>query len=276
MTRRPFARRLAAAMTATMAAALALAAGPTSVFASNGTSATHVTIVGDTELEYGEPITMIGTVDDESDSCRSSPIPSCDFPSGRIDFYAFAGAVQTFLKSADLSIDLQAPQGFFRSTTDEVQFCCLAIGSYDGIRAYYVPGTFEPGSADSGPVSVERNGSTVTLQASPTDATVGQAIQFDVHVGADSNEPGAIKPTGAVDIYEGPTIYGTVFIDADGDATLITSQIPLGQHDLRARWGGDEHWDREHLRSAPRDRRWRDHRDDDRRVDHVRSPTARR
>ena len=235
MIRRGFKRQLSAAFAASLVVMGVLGIGASPVLADTlGATETKVFIVGDTELGYGEPVSFWARVTDVSVSCDFA---TCMFPLGRVDFYAVSGTTQRFLTSAPLGIDLSR-----QTSTEIIDYCCLPIGSYDSIRGYFVPDEFDPSSGDSAGVTVGKNGSTITLQGSPTTARFGEGVEFKIHLAGYSSDPNAIKPTGFVDVYEGATNYGTVPVDANGDATLMTTQLPLGQHDLRARWGGDERW----------------------------------
>ena len=235
-------RRLRVALLSALVALPALATTAAPVMADSFGEVEMGISVRPTETAYGEVLTLEATTRDESDSCNFTPLPSCNFPHGRIDFYAVAGGVQTFLTSGELTLDSDVPIGFWQTSTDDIAFCCLAIGSYDFIRAYYVPGDFDPESIDSGPVSVSKNGSTTTLEATPTTISAGQTVTFNVHTAGYSSHPNAATATGFVDVFEGPTNYGTAALDANGNATITTSLLPPGVHEMRARWGGDDHY----------------------------------
>jgi hypothetical protein len=114
----------------------------------------------------------------------------------------------------------------------ELRFCCLEPGAYT-IRGYYVPENFDPSSGDA-PITITKNGSTATLEQSSSTSAFGESVTFDIHVGGYSSDPRAAKPTGFVDVREGPTTYGTAALDANGDATITTSQLPAGTRSLRA------------------------------------------
>ena len=224
------------------ATTLTVGAGPVAAD-TLGASETVVFVVPN-DTAYGESIEIYAWVSDDSDSCHAGGVvlAGCDTPHGRVDFYAVSGSTQRFLFSSPLVSGLGETLDFWINATDHVDYCCLPIGSYDSIRGYYVPDDFDPSSGDEGPVTVVKNGSTITLQGAPTTARYGEGVEFKIHVAGYSSDPNAIKPTGYVDVYEGATNYGTVPLDANGDATFMTTQLPLGQHDFRARWGGDEHW----------------------------------
>jgi hypothetical protein len=239
---RGLARRLRIALlgAALIALATSLTLTGTALADTRGASTTTVWVIGDTEIGYGETLSLMARVDDTSDSCNNvgGVLGGCDWPYGQVDFYAVKGATQLYLASGDLGAEPVIPQ----STTDVIEFCCLEVGSYDYIRGYYVPSNFDPSSGTSDPVTVTRNGSTITLEASTTTPTLGAGVSFDIHLAGYSSDPNAIKPGGTVDVYEGSTNYGTAFVDSNGDATIMTTQLPLGHHELRARWGGDAHW----------------------------------
>jgi Bacterial Ig-like domain (group 3) len=202
-----------------------------------GASKTEV-FVTETETSYGEPIHISALITDISDSCID--FIACDYPFGRVDFYAVQGTTQTFALSAYVASEEATPWNS-DTTTGELEICCLEPGAYT-LRAYFVPQSFDPSSGDTGPITVGKNGSTITIQGSPATTTVGQTVTFNVHVAGYSAEAGAAAPVGFADVFDGPTNYGTAAINGNGDVTISTSQLPLGVHSLRARWGGDDHY----------------------------------
>lgn len=244
MAGKRFVRKCSAALGAALMTATTLAVGAGPVFADTLGESETVVFVVPNDSAYGESIEIYAWVADESDSCdvAGGVFAGCDTPHGRVDFYAVTGSTQRFLVSSPLVSGLGETLAFWINATEHVDYCCLPVGSYDFIRGYYVPDDFDPSSGQEGPVTVVRNGSTITLQGSPTTARYGEGVEFKIHLAGYSSDPNAIKPTGFVDVYEGATNYGTVEVDANGDATLMTTQLPLGHHYLRARWGGDERW----------------------------------
>src|SRR5215213_1457240 len=105
MAARSFHRQLAAAMIAALLGATSISVSPGPVRADTlGASETEVIILGDTEIAYGEPLAFYARVTDVSDSCElvGGIWSGCDWPLGRVDFYAVSGTAQRFLASADL------------------------------------------------------------------------------------------------------------------------------------------------------------------------------
>jgi len=239
-------QRLVAVATALLSiSALTLTAAP--VLASAGASGTEVHVFAST-FGYGEPVPMLAIVWDNSDSC-SSILNDCDMPEGTVDFYAVQGATQTFLVSSGLYLDLDATylraNGFYKITDlgDDlrVSYCCLEPGTYV-IRGYYVPGNFDPSSADSGSFTVTKGAATTTMTASPSTAEAGDTVTFHLHVASAGGNPNAAVPTGSISVSEGSTTYGTGIVDSSGNATVTSSTIPNGSHSLHARYSGDSRY----------------------------------
>jgi len=199
---------------------------------------------------YGSTVTVWAQVWDASDSC-SFPWLNCDMPAGRVDFYAVQGSIQTFLTSADLTGDSNSELfngGFYTITNPDFNYqlvtCCLEPGSYDAVRAYYVPGNFDPLSVDTAGFTIRKADSLASVGQSSATTAVGQPVTFTIHVSSfEIADDRAAKPSGFVDLREGNTIYGTKTIDADGNATITTSALSAGSHDLKAYYAGDGHYE---------------------------------
>jgi Big-like domain-containing protein len=219
--------------------------------ASNGTSVMEVRA---SAAAYGEPISVQARLRDGSTSCDLAfltiGLSGCDWPQGRVDFYAVAGETQTFLKALPLyagdwsGLTCSVLACSVSSTIqEEGDYCCLEPGSYT-IRGYYVPGDFDPTSADYGPISVGKGGATPSFTQSSSTTWFGQAVTFDIHVQG-SSDPAALQPTGFLSVSEttadGVTTYGSAPI-SNGNATITTTQLPAGTRNLHVTYSGDERY----------------------------------
>jgi len=254
MRRNTFGRLASIAPLVLVAAALAgvLGTAEPAWADSNGTSVTQVHAYGG---GYGEPIGLNAWVRDGSTSCDLAfltiGLEGCDPPHGRVDFYAVVGAAQTFLKSVDLSsitelggcsiLACSVSETYDpREDTYYSPYCCLEPGTYT-IRGYYVPGDFDPSSADAGPITVGKGDTSASITQSSSTTWFGQAVTFTIHVQG-SSDPAALQPTGFVSLGEttadGATTYGTVAL-VGGDATITTTQLPAGTRSLHVHYSGD-------------------------------------
>lgn len=91
-----------------------------------------------------------------------------------------------------------------------------------------------------GDVSVLINttlGTTATaLTSSPNPSNVGQAVTFTASVAGQGFK---ITPTGTVTFFDGTKNIGTSNLNAGGEATLTTSTLTLGTHNITATYNGD-------------------------------------
>jgi hypothetical protein len=118
----------------------------------------------------------------------------------------------------------------------------LPIGQ-DFITAVY---SGDADYAESTGFGVETIGTvtTTTLASSAVSANDGDPVTFTVNVSASDESSGV--PTGSVEFLEEPTpsgkggglvmplVLGTITLDVNGDASLITSALPVGSDDVVA------------------------------------------
>ncbi|MCN9243590.1 Ig-like domain repeat protein [Streptomyces sp. RY43-2] len=79
-----------------------------------------------------------------------------------------------------------------------------------------------------------RAASTTTLTASPTTAAPGQPVTLTAHVTCTSGTPTG----GEVIFFDGTTQIGTATVDAQGNATLTTTDLGVGTHEITAHFQG--------------------------------------
>jgi hypothetical protein len=77
---------------------------------------------------------------------------------------------------------------------------------------------------------------TTSLASSPNPSTFGQAVALVATVTPPS---GTAPPTGTVTFSDGPTVLGSMSLDSNGVATLVTSALSVGAHAIGAQYGGD-------------------------------------
>ncbi|AMV24068.1 Calx-beta domain protein [Gemmata sp. SH-PL17] len=81
-----------------------------------------------------------------------------------------------------------------------------------------------------------RSAASVSVSASADPSVFGQAVTFTATVTAGAG-PGT--PTGTVTFKDGETTLGTGTLDAQGRATLTTSSLSVGYHNVQVSYGGD-------------------------------------
>ncbi|WP_028657011.1 Ig-like domain repeat protein [Nocardioides sp. J54] len=110
----------------------------------------------------------------------------------------------------------------------------LAPGTHTVTALYSGDVHFKPELAEL-EQSVSRVGTTTTLTVSPTTPTYGDQVQLTAQVQAANADLGT--PTGTVTFLAGTVELGTAPV-VDGQATLSTSVLVAGNHQLRAVYGG--------------------------------------
>ncbi|MCN9243592.1 Ig-like domain repeat protein [Streptomyces sp. RY43-2] len=80
-----------------------------------------------------------------------------------------------------------------------------------------------------------REASSTTLTASPTTVTPGQPVTLTAHVTCTAGTPTG----GEVVFFDGTTQIGTATVNAEGNATLTTTSLGLGTHEITARFQGE-------------------------------------
>ncbi len=149
-------------------------------------------------------------------------------PTGSVTFKANASTVATVGLS---SIGSAVANGYF-----------LNAGSYTIAADYSGDNSFNPGVGQL-PLVITKGVTQISMTASATSYS-GQPLTFKVQLATDS---AALAPTGMVAIENGTTILAEVPLQglpggsnlASGTATITTSNIPQGKHQLHAEYLGD-------------------------------------
>ena len=163
---------------------------------------------------FGQPVTFTATV---------TPVaPGAGTPAGTVTF--FDGATPVGTVALDGAGVAALPTG------------ALAVGSHT------VTAMFD-GSADhytsDAPVTqtVAQAATDTTFSASPNPSVFGQSATLTATVSATA--PGAGTPTGTVEFFDGATSLGTGTLNGSGVATLTTSALSTGSHEVAAAYAGD-------------------------------------
>jgi Ca2+-binding RTX toxin-like protein len=214
---------------------VAMVTGASPALASNGSSSTEVEIFYD-NLTYGDTAYFVAFVYDESASC-DAVVPSCDTPTGHVDFYDEINGSSTFLERWPL----EYLSSKIATTVGYVEWCCLVAGVHT-IRAVYVPSGEEAFDASTGSTTQTilqaTTGTVVTQSAEST--TLGEPVTFTAKVRVGLVGPGAVAaPTGQVRFYDNGGSFGGP-VDLAGDTAVLTySNLPVGTHTITARYMGD-------------------------------------
>ncbi len=80
---------------------------------------------------------------------------------------------------------------------------------------------------------------TVSESVSPSSSVAGQAVTLSSHVGTTS---GSGNLPGTVTFSEGGNVFGTSPVDSSGNASVVTSAIPVGAHSIVATYSGDDEY----------------------------------
>lgn len=107
----------------------------------------------------------------------------------------------------------------------------LSVGSHSLTAVYSGDKTHQPSTSAASTVSV-LVASTTSLSATPTLATVGQAVTLTASVAGNA-------PTGAVQFKDGGNNLGAPVAVGNGVATLSTNQLAVGSHSISAAYSGD-------------------------------------
>lgn len=185
---------------------------------------------------YGQDLTMVAFVSDESTSCEVFPF-DCDTPQGSVDFYDVLNGSQTFIANAAL-----VPAGpTSLSKTEPINYCCPGAGEHT-FRAVYRPGDFDP-SEDSVSYTITKASTTTSLSQSSPSTVEGQPVTFTATVATDVTDPRADVPRGEVQFYDGPTPLGGPRLLSFGTASITVSSLSPGEHSgIQAVYRGDSNY----------------------------------
>jgi hypothetical protein len=126
------------------------------------------------------------------------------------------------------------------SSTATYTTTALAVGPHS-ITAIYAGDSEHSGSTSAALTQVVKSSTETTLSASANPSTVNSSITFTAHVAQNSGSPAspATTPTGTVIFNDGSTTLGTGTLDANGNATLATTALPVGSQSITANYTGD-------------------------------------
>jgi hypothetical protein len=183
----------------------------TATFVSPGPSTT--TLVSSKEPSVaGESITFTATVSGAAGTAR-----------GKVTFKDGA---------APLGIVTLDGTGIAKLTTS-----ALPVGAHDITAAYAGAGVYAASTSSPLAQTVGKATTTTALRSSSNPTLVGGSTTFTATVTIVS--PGTGTASGTVTFNEGARTLGTSTLDASGVATLATSGLSAGPHDVVAVYGGD-------------------------------------
>lgn len=90
----------------------------------------------------------------------------------------------------------------------------------------------------SAATTVTKGDVTITLVSSANPSTFNQPVTFTATVSGVAPAPG--MPTGMVTFEEGATTLGAAAVDGSGHATIATSSLAVGSHEIVAAYSGDD------------------------------------
>jgi hypothetical protein len=114
----------------------------------------------------------------------------------------------------------------------------LAPGSHSIVATYASDTQFA--SSIGSVAHVVQNGTATTVSSSLNPSNFGQAVMFTATVTPTNAAPGTA--TGSVTFKDGPTVLGTIQLDATGHASFSTSALSIGSHTITADFTGTNGW----------------------------------
>lgn len=140
-------------------------------------------------------------------ACPASNLTTTDF-TGTLDVPANSTATQ----SVPISLAAVAPDG-----CQNVSFSL----TYTGAATY-----------------LQRFVTHTTLTSSNNPSTVDEPVTFTADVSIDPPAPPS-PPSGSVTFSDGSEVLGTVNVGRDSKASLVTSRLTVGSHDIKAVYNGE-------------------------------------
>jgi hypothetical protein len=114
----------------------------------------------------------------------------------------------------------------------------LSVGTHSPITAVYAGNaSFAGSTSNSLSQTVNQATTTTTLVADVNPSVFGQPVTLTATVTA--NAPGAGTPTGTVTFTDGVTNIGSGALNGSGVATMTTSSLAVGAHQITATYGAD-------------------------------------
>ena len=112
----------------------------------------------------------------------------------------------------------------------------LSVGSHSLSAVYGGSSDFGGSTSSTSSHTVNQATATASVSSSPNPSKVGQSVTISATVAAVS--PGAGTPSGSVEFFDGITSLGTATLSG-GSASISTSALALGSHDLTVQYAGD-------------------------------------
>jgi hypothetical protein len=172
---------------------------------------------------FGQPSTFLATF---------TPFaPATATPTGTVTFTVFSfsggGAISA-------TVPLSGGQATFTVPL-------LPVGFVGFNANYNGDAGFKGGDSASGTITISPAGTATTLTSSPNPSALNQSVTFTATV---SGSAGGTSPTGTVtftDLTTGQTL-GTAPLNNSEQATLTTSSLAAGNHNIQASYGGDNNF----------------------------------
>ncbi len=164
--------------------------------------------------KFGQSVTFTATVSVSS--------PGSGTPSGTVTFKegattlgtgTLSGGVATFMTNA------------------------LAVGHHDITAVYEGDSSFNGSTSNTVDQEVQKADTTTALTSSVNPSKFGQSVTFTATVSVSS--PGSGTPSGTVTFMEGAATLGTGTLNASGVATFTITTLSVGNHTIKAIYGGD-------------------------------------
>jgi hypothetical protein len=116
----------------------------------------------------------------------------------------------------------------------------LAVGSRSITAVYGGSASFNGSTSPVLTQTVNKDATTTTVVSSLNPSAHNQAVTFTATVVA--NAPGTAIPTGTVTFKNGNKTLGSVTLNASGQASLTTSSLTTGTHQITAVYGGSSNF----------------------------------
>jgi hypothetical protein len=184
------------------------------------TAATTTTVTAlPSSSVFGQAVTFTATV--------AAIPPATGTPTGSVTFMDLFGNTTLTLGTATLNT----------SGTATLPSKALPVGS-DKITAMYSGDSkFDSSTSAAWTQTVNQDGTTATIVASPNPSVFGQRLTMTITIKAAA--PGGGVPTGNVTIFDGSTSLGTVSLNSGGKETFSTRKLGVGTHSITASYAGD-------------------------------------
>ncbi|HTC93753.1 MAG TPA: Ig-like domain repeat protein, partial [Terriglobales bacterium] len=192
------------------------AAGTSSPLAQTVNQASSTTTVSSSANPsvFGQSVTFTATV--------TAVAPGSGTPTGTVTFKDGGSTIGT---------------GTLSSGVATMAISTLVIGNHTITAAYGGDTNFSGSSSGTLTQTVNQASSTTTVSSSANPSVFGQSVTFTATVSAVA--PGAGSPSGAVQFQDGGSNLGSAVTLSAGTATLGTSLLSVGTHNITAVYLGD-------------------------------------